>query len=528
MQYVVSEFAYDTNADLKAHMHDALGPIKAELRSIIQDAKAAYQRKEEERKESRRKSDATAKELKRKDEERRRSRERIQAELKRKEDEDHDMVDDGKLGGSKSQTIPSAAGSQSLRSGTSSRGRKGAAFFDPQTQDDLSEEETPAQPKSLLSSFSHVRGASRKPPQIDLTPNSDKRVHWKEDAFEGEAEGDIVEDDPGRKPARKAKQYGTTKRGLAAISRSKKENESKLSIQDILDAGSENDSSSLDEPTEQPPVKATKMKSDATIAHDAKVHALESEAPPKKAPRAGVTATKRSTYDQIRDLSKSAEKLSDHAGKNDDSLSQRGPSVPHPGRQARHDQRHDARQNRPSESFGTRKAQKENRSVKSNDQRNAALSGGVLAQANGSDYVNRKERPASRESMEKLGRSNPRGSSKSAVHVPSTKGSSRSVASDSTRVSHRSKGAGSVASGRSASKSVASQISRASGRSTSSKRSTGDGSKKRKSHEQPHSSGQASGLSSCEGALKPRRRKKTNASHTSSMNLADDPYSFAF
>jgi hypothetical protein len=108
------------------------------------------------------------------------------------------------------------------------RRSKGADFFYPRSsQDDLSEEETPAHPKRLLPAFATAEDTSLSTPDNDLTQRSDKRVRWEDHDDDDSLEEPVASVETanqdkttqliqGRKRA-----YGSSNKGLAAISKSK-------------------------------------------------------------------------------------------------------------------------------------------------------------------------------------------------------------------------------------------------------------------------------------------------------------------
>jgi hypothetical protein len=201
LRSIVTEFVYDSSLSYEEHSKKALASLKDDLRNMIRQKRDAKMNEQIGHKNVELK-------LKSNEEGRRKVRERIEAELKRQE------VD--------SVPLP-ATGAPNLPPGfdqSNPRARKSAEFFNPASQQDLSEDETPVQPKSLLSSFAHFEAGPHKR-SFDLTPSSRKHVHWKEDKKRREQGGVAL---VGRQPKAShiSKHYGHSKRGLAAISVPKK------------------------------------------------------------------------------------------------------------------------------------------------------------------------------------------------------------------------------------------------------------------------------------------------------------------
>jgi hypothetical protein len=114
------------------------------------------------------------------------------------------------------------------------RRRKGAEFFFPNIQGDVSEEETPAHPTRLLPAFARTTNNDLPSTQgTSTTQNTDKRVRWddhlEEDDNRDESDfadeissEDEEEDAPPRKHSDSRKTYSMSMRGLKAISSNSK------------------------------------------------------------------------------------------------------------------------------------------------------------------------------------------------------------------------------------------------------------------------------------------------------------------
>jgi len=201
LQSIVSGFTRYRGIDYEDHAREALTSLKDELRKMIRAKRDAKKSGQEDYK--------TAKlKVMRNERDRRDNRERIQSEIERQIPIE----------------VPDTAlpNRPSIRNESSTRVNKSADFFNPASQEEFSEEETPAQPKALLSSFSNARGLAPTR-SLDLTPSTQKRVHWKEDSKQ---EQTAPESSAEQKPNvfRRSKSYSTSQRGLAAIAPVKNSN----------------------------------------------------------------------------------------------------------------------------------------------------------------------------------------------------------------------------------------------------------------------------------------------------------------
>lgn len=461
--------------------------------------------------------------LKRNEDGRRKKREHIGAELKRHESS------------LRSQALESIAAPATKGTEPSARSRKGAEFFNPASNEGFSEEETPAQPKSLLSSFAGVRGLPRKK-ALDLTPNYDKRVHWKDDTTGIEDDQDSV-DEPLGSIRRVSKQYGTSQRGLAAISRPKKADATKRSFAasntdnhpeaDELFATfkrSDDSAASCDFETKTKKPRSLISKGEMSDIQEAKHHVGEEVGSNLDVPNDEECVRPTSTSSILSDpkrtrlngtntspkVTTKKTNVSRLSGKQKHSPSFRPPSKSGTFNDAE-------LQSSQMRNDGN---QEKNRNSNRRDRR---LKSAKSSTKNDEDGGTRHERmptnEESKSSKTSVGSHRSRGSTKSASQKTS---SSRSTASAPLRASLQAKSSRhNVTNNKSSSRSLASERSRDSGRSN-----TTHGSKKRKNTS--ISSTQTSGLSSSEGAHKARRRKKTSGASRSSMSMADDSYSFAF
>lgn len=216
LQSVVSDFAYVGTISKRDHMIEALGPIKSALESRIRAAKEVTNRRKQMKMESRRRAEAVALAVKRNDEARRKRREQMISEHQRQDAEDSlDISSDGAGDDDVETTWPPRKvpnlQSKAAHRGASTRTSHGAEFFFPQSHDSVSEEETPAQPKYLLTSFSNSRKAPRLTP-TDLPLSMDKRVHWLDDNNKEETQRTILQVTNDVKSQSESNQVGTFKR----------------------------------------------------------------------------------------------------------------------------------------------------------------------------------------------------------------------------------------------------------------------------------------------------------------------------
>ncbi len=596
LRSVISEFVHDSTVSKRDHIMQALGPIKSELESKIRAAKEMTKQKKQARIESRRRAEAAVRAVKQNDEARREQRERIIVERKRQEAEEslHVYSNTASDDDSEPPKIVPSVRHKRPHNTQSSKARQGAEFFFPQSQDSLSDEETPTEPKSLLHSFSTVRSASQKT-SIELDLSADKRVHWKDggsDASDGMAieerkEGkleknvkqsgtsscvsitvgnelpreeeekskehspvvknaptlqqsgassfgpvvltkddtaeDFVEekrinDSEKGKPARKARQYGKSKRGLEAISRSRQcqkrssgDTEAKPSLHQSFDKRSEpfivvdlggNNSLRRKEKNERNISILSEGKANHSSASKKiqKGESLDTKKPKvvevlrarvdieasKQRNRGGLllqsaASTAKSSYSKDPDHKKADCIFLDSGKSQEDS----------------HEQ---IRCKKRDEGFSSVDGKNPNKSEQQKNVLSRQRSQSLTCRTHGPPNISNE--------------------------VACTKARSRTVASVSPReLSHsKSEGGSRVETSRkSTSKSVASGSSR-----ISSPKKTDATTKKRKMQEQSLLPTQPSGLSSAEGAPKSRRRKKSSSSHRSSIGMADDAYSFAF
>lgn len=282
---VVSDFVYDATFSKREHIMQALGEIKAKLEGKIRDAKSSVSRRKQMRTERKREAESVASLVQQHDETRRKNRERKSAKHKvqKVERRDSNLSIDHDSDTSQFLVTALEGRPKESRSKSSSITVKGADFFCPLSHDVLSDDESPAHPKSLLSAFSIARAANSKP-YINSALGMDRRVHWKDDGCDDLAvdttllrmestsaskieqrskvgsheDGDtsddegtiantevpdhvskrmgvstydlndsdvdsiIIEESDTTTFRRKGRQYGTAKRGLAAIARSRK------------------------------------------------------------------------------------------------------------------------------------------------------------------------------------------------------------------------------------------------------------------------------------------------------------------
>ena len=465
LQSIVSGFVLDGSMSYEDHSKVALASLKEDLRNMIREKRDAKKSEQENRKNAENK-------LKRNEESRRKNRERIEAEIKQQEvflkDSTHAPASEPPK---RSMSHPEGL----------TRTRKSADFFNPASQDDISEEETPAQPKSLLPTFAHARSLSRKS-SFDLTPSSNKHVHWKEEKVGGEqAEKGVA----GRETneSRKPKYYGTSQRGLAAISRPKKSDAEKRSVA-ILDAGSDSDhdvtSDTLraSDETKRKHRKSLGGKLNGTGAERYTAREADSK------PHATLAGQESAVSELATHHSQSTRSRNESEG-----LLER---------------RAERRQEKSKSSFGSK-------SNKPSSRQDASLkmpstSNPKCPEPNSAnDHLSCTQEEKNRRSNFASSRSR---------NETTAKSSSVSLHSKSPNKSRPPV--------QSSSRSMASEASRNSGTSKSS-----IGSKKRKT-QKDISSTQTSGLSSAEGIHKIRRRNKSSGLQRTSMTVTDDAYSFAF
>jgi hypothetical protein len=470
LQSIVSGFVHDSN--IEEHSRAVLASLKEDLRNMI--------RKKRDTKKIEQEGHMNAElKLKRNEDGRRKNREHIEAELKRQE---------VALQVSEQAPATAAPNKASNHNAASTRARKCAEFFNPASQEDYSEEETPAQPKSLLSTFANARALPTKK-SFDLTPNSRKHVHWQEEKTGGEgAIETLVEHQP--KISRKSKHYGTSQRGLAAIAGPKKSGAKKRSF-DILNSGGDSDDNyTTHAKTAEILSTSERTKGKGTTAKSHTVTVSDTE------PQCGMTEQKSIVAELNRRISVTS----------------------HHDMRAFSDLDADRGHDKSTDSLGSKANQPSSRNdaspKKPSTNRNALL----RAPSN--------KRSHSSTSLEEKGSKSNAGQyrSRSSTKISSQKASSsRSEASEFSRPSLLSKPRlGSLPTNKSSSRSVNSEASR-----NSSRYKASQGSSKRKKPI-PISSTQTSGLSSSEGLHKTRRRNKLSGAHRTSMNATDDSFAFEF
>jgi hypothetical protein len=273
-------FTYDSTKSRKEQAEESLEDLVTEFESRVRAARESRGAKVQERAEARRRAEAAAAEVKRKEEERHKSRERVEAEIQRQEGEERKLKEEhieqekrfeeerrprhaldnqaesdqdrepstesigeetnwrGKIKGRSSKAAQSEGGGtfqaplNSLEQTTRGKAknvrkrRKGADFFFPQSQE-VSEEATPAQPKRLLSAFIGTDDSPVSTLIPGISQSSDKKVRWEDEDDAGlgqEADTPPKHDTEATSttiPSRKKRPYGSSSKGLAAISRSK-------------------------------------------------------------------------------------------------------------------------------------------------------------------------------------------------------------------------------------------------------------------------------------------------------------------
>ena len=250
-----------TDEQEEANLEGLLGDCQVKLRA----AKDTRKSKIEEREEAQRSADAAVTAVKRKEEQRRRQREqRLQAEMQRKEEqriEQEERLEAERQAEAEEMILKSEEDEEDRTSdtevpeetrhrrrehiqtklseqdkhtdGTSKqetrhvrKGRKSADFYFPQSQDEEFGDETPAKPQTLLPAFSKAsKFASPRQACIATTPLSqDKRVRWEDqddDLDDGMSDQgislDSIFNSTEQNPPSSSRTYGSSKKGLAAI-----------------------------------------------------------------------------------------------------------------------------------------------------------------------------------------------------------------------------------------------------------------------------------------------------------------------
>eukprot|EP00934_Nitzschia_sp_Nitz4_P005372 Nitzschia sp. Nitz4//scaffold147_size54853//5650//9283//NITZ4_006608-RA/size54853-processed-gene-0.8-mRNA-1//1//CDS//3329536666//5362//frame0 len=195
LQQVVESFVYDESVDDLVQEEIALEGVQDFINQVQQDIEAFNARRALEKVAARLKAEKAAAEVKRKEEGRRKNKERIDENVRLQGDNE-----------------PRNASSK--RKGPSNKA-KPASFYFPQCQGEGdNDDESPAHPKRLLPSFINAEERNKRTPKEgDLTQSSDKRVHW----HKGINDEDITSVKDIGTTNRPPKHYGTSRRGLSAI-----------------------------------------------------------------------------------------------------------------------------------------------------------------------------------------------------------------------------------------------------------------------------------------------------------------------
>jgi colicin import membrane protein len=248
------KFTYDSSTTRDQQAAEGLEDLVSELEAQILASRQARDVRELEQKKARQKAEQATAEVRRKEKERRKNRERLQAELKRQEAEERSK-EEAKSRGSQEEadvkrrremeTSPIASfgddkkghesKSRTTRKSNQVKQRvskkpKGADFYNPLKVDDLSEEDSPAEPKLLLPTFESWEDSLPSTQMTATTQNSDKRVRWEDE--EGDDDDsveeppttlaqDVLKEDTSKVASCKKRQYGSSNKGLASLSRSK-------------------------------------------------------------------------------------------------------------------------------------------------------------------------------------------------------------------------------------------------------------------------------------------------------------------
>lgn len=189
------DFSYDSTKTHDEQIESALEGLVTELEASVRVARKAKDARKAKQKDARRKAEAAAAEVKRKEEDRRKNRERLQAKIKRKEEEERQLEEARHLQEEEEKQRRDQAAKVQKRA----RKSKGADFFFPQSHGGSLDDETPANPKRLLSRFDNI-GEESSQSKLSSTQNSDKRVRWKDDGDE-----ETVVDQPEAPPKRSPK-----------------------------------------------------------------------------------------------------------------------------------------------------------------------------------------------------------------------------------------------------------------------------------------------------------------------------------
>jgi hypothetical protein len=337
-----------TDEQAEANLEGLLGDCQVKLRA----AKDIRKSKIEERNEAQRSADAAVTAVKRKEEQRRRQREqRLQAEMQRKEEQriaqeeclqaerqaeaeetilnskenDEDRTSDTELPEEtrhrRRDHIQTKLSEQDEHADSTSKqeipparkGRKSADFYFPQSQDEEFEDETPAKPQTLLPVFSKAsRSSSPKHASIATTPLSqDKRVRWEDqddDLDDGMSEPgislDSIFNSTERVQPSSSRTYGSSKRGIAAITGRRKS--SVRAIQTLDVTGAANDHLDSFDTDKNPVTPASAQLDSNELNHrpgtESNTHDEFKSAPKSKAPvrtlRAASRGRSKRTYGQ--------------------------------------------------------------------------------------------------------------------------------------------------------------------------------------------------------------------------------------
>eukprot|EP00980_Cylindrotheca_fusiformis_P013606 scaffold3502_cov111-Cylindrotheca_fusiformis.AAC.1 len=289
------DFVCDNSKTTDQQAEDVLEGLVSELEAEVVASRQVRDDRMKKQAKARRKAEEASAEIRRKEEARQKNRERRQAELKRQEAEQQMQLEaeswkrrqatDEKQSTTLHPVIQSAlhldnegteTKSQAKRRGIEAKRqvykkRRGADFYNPLTNGNLSDLESPPEPKLLFEAFESSNDLLASAQMTGNTQSSDKRVRWEDEGDDDDTVEDptsasnqvVLKAEITKVGSRRRRQYGRSSKGLASISRSSywpaKKTVARLSRKQNRDSGSTVNSLEQSGDTRDVPANGSKM-----------------------------------------------------------------------------------------------------------------------------------------------------------------------------------------------------------------------------------------------------------------------------